>query len=69
MKRGSEGSRKGGRKEEKEEGKEGQKEEKRLKNIGVMVLEVCSKTSGKEYTPYNFFFFKKRKLKETKSTT
>lgn len=58
MKRGSEGGRKGGREKE----KEGQKEEKKLKNIGVMALEVCSKTSGKEYTPYNFLL----KKKETK---
>lgn len=79
---GKEGRKKGGREGEKERGRkgrkkggmkrggEGEREERRkrgLKILGVTVLEVCSKTSGKQYTPNNFFL--KRKLKETKSTT
>lgn len=61
MKRGGGGAREGEREERRKRG---------LTILGVMVLEVCSKTSAKEYTPNNFLFFKKKgKLKETKSTT
>lgn len=60
-KRKEEGRQKGKRKEERKGGRKGGS----LKNIRVMVLEVCSKASGKEYTSYNFLK-KKKKTKRNK---